>query len=218
MRKLFFHLSAASALAASALAGDVVAVKAGTIHPGGGAPAIEDGVVIAEDGKIVALGAAGQVDVPAGAEVIDYGASAVIAPGFVAADSAFVSTTPSAHADPRFWRSIVRPHRASSARRKHHHDVPAARADARSPARAPSKAGGERAGDVACGSCARARGARDQPRGAIHAGLLGTAAPRLDVSLGAEASQLPKTTTGAIRLEELSRSQAGTTFTPSTGP
>lgn len=73
-------------------AGDTVVVRAGTIHPGGGSAAIEDGAVAIVDGKIVAIGQAGTVALPAGAKVIDYGESAVIIPGLVAADSGYTPT------------------------------------------------------------------------------------------------------------------------------
>ena len=218
MRKLFFHLSAASALAASALAGDVVAVKAGTIHPGGGAPAIEDGVVIAEDGKIVALGAAGQIDVPAGAEVIDYGAGAVIAPGFVAADSAFVSTTPGPRtADPSLlaidqfdpYSSFVSALQAGITTMY----LPPARGRLIAGQGAVVKAGGERAGDASSRILRESAGLH----GAISREARSTPGyweppvpATVDVGLGVEAPQLPKTTMGAIlALEELFAFAAG---------
>lgn len=212
MRKFFFHLSAATALTASALAGDVVAVKAGTIHPGGGAAAIEDGVVIAEDGKIVALGTTAQIAVPAGAEVIDYGSSAVIAPGFVAADSAFVSTTPGPRtADPTLlaidqfdpYTSFVSALQAGITTMY----LPPARGRLIAGQGAVVKAGGERVGDVASrilresaglhGSISRE--ARSTP------GYWEPPVPAtVDVGLGVEAAQLPRTTMGAIvALEEL---------------
>ncbi|MEE2940904.1 MAG: amidohydrolase family protein [Planctomycetota bacterium] len=232
MRKLFFHLSAASALTASALAGDVVAVKAGTIHPGGGAPAIDDGVVVAEDGRIVALGAADQIAVPAGADVIDYGAGAVIAPGFVAADSAFVSTTPGPRtADPSLlaidqfdpYSSFVSALQAGITTMY----LPPARGRLIAGQGAVVKAGGERAGDVASrvlresaglhGSISRE--ARSTP------GYWEPPVPAtVDVGLGVEAPQLPKTTMGAIlALEELFAFAGGdesfaAEYGPLTGP
>jgi imidazolonepropionase-like amidohydrolase len=47
-----------------------VAIVGATVHPVDG-PAIEHGVVVIEDGRIAAVGAAGTVDVPAGATEID---------------------------------------------------------------------------------------------------------------------------------------------------
>lgn len=75
------------ALAApSAPGGGTVAIQAGTIH------LVEDGrilsggaTILVEDGKIVAAG--NDVTVPPGTRVVDYGADAVIVPGFVAVDS-----------------------------------------------------------------------------------------------------------------------------------
>lgn len=88
-------LAASLTLAAAAqAAGDVVAIKAGTIIPGGDAAPISDGVVVTEDGKIVAIGKAGEVVVPPLAETLDYGATAVVIPGLVAADSGYTSSVP----------------------------------------------------------------------------------------------------------------------------
>ena len=78
----------ALALAAGALAGDVVAVRAGLVVTMTGA-SIENGVVLVDDGKIVAVGPHGSVTVPVGARTVDYGASAVLMPGLVAADSRY---------------------------------------------------------------------------------------------------------------------------------
>ena len=86
----------AGALSAPMAAADVLVLKAGTVLPMGSAEAIEDGAVAIEDGVIVAIGPAADMDVPAGAEVIDYGSGATLAPGLVAADSAY---TPSRASD-----------------------------------------------------------------------------------------------------------------------
>ena len=71
------------------LAGDgVVAVQAGTIHLVENGALIEGGgTIVLRDGKIVAVGA--DVEVPAGARVVSYGEDAVIVPGLVAADSSY---------------------------------------------------------------------------------------------------------------------------------
>jgi len=77
---------------------EVVAVRAGTILT------VENGIlssgtILIEDGKISAIGA--DLDLPGGARVVDYGPDAVIAPGLVAADSSFHSARPSERtADP----------------------------------------------------------------------------------------------------------------------
>lgn len=72
--------------ASAAPGGGTVAIQAGTIH------LVEDGrilsggaTILVEDGKIVAAG--NDVTVPHGTRVVDYGPDAVIVPGFVAVDS-----------------------------------------------------------------------------------------------------------------------------------
>lgn len=78
-------LGAASPFGAP-LTDDVVVVQAGLIHTVSG-PAIVDGSMVVDGGKIVALGA--DLEVPAGARVVDYGPDAVIVPGLVCADSSY---------------------------------------------------------------------------------------------------------------------------------
>lgn len=82
--------------------GEVVAVRAGTIHVVADGRTIEGGgTLLLRDGKVAAVGKTGEVELPAGARVVDYGADAVIAPGFVAADSGFGRQVPSERtADP----------------------------------------------------------------------------------------------------------------------
>ena len=78
--------SAAAVSVAAPAQEDLVAVKAGTILAVENDAAVENGgVLLFRNGKIVALGK----DVPAGARVLDYGPDAVIVPGLVAADSTF---------------------------------------------------------------------------------------------------------------------------------
>lgn len=73
---------------------ELVAVKAGTIHAvEGGRVITGGGTVLIRDGKIVGVGE--DEDLPAGVRVVDYGPSAVIMPGLVAVDSAFGSPTAS---------------------------------------------------------------------------------------------------------------------------
>ena len=67
---------------------DLVAVQAGTIHAvDAGRIITGGGTVILKNGKILAVGQA--LEIPAGARIVDYGPDAVIVPGFVAADSSF---------------------------------------------------------------------------------------------------------------------------------
>ena len=74
-----------------ARAGELVALRAGTIYAVADDLVIEGGgVVLVQDGRIVSVGK--DVEIPAGARVVDYGPDAVLAPGLVAADSTFGST------------------------------------------------------------------------------------------------------------------------------
>ncbi|MEM1452611.1 MAG: amidohydrolase family protein [Planctomycetota bacterium] len=77
----------------AAAAGDAIVVRAGTIHLVEGDPITGGGAVVVEDGKIVAVGPASSIEAPGGARTIDYGPDAVIVPGLVAADSTYASGT-----------------------------------------------------------------------------------------------------------------------------
>ncbi|MEZ5065827.1 MAG: amidohydrolase family protein [bacterium] len=57
-------------LAATPGGAATTAVTGGTVHPIS-APAIEGGTVVFTDGALVAVGAAGEVEIPAGAEIVD---------------------------------------------------------------------------------------------------------------------------------------------------
>ena len=70
-------LAASPALAAPTM------FKGATIHPVSGPP-IENGVMVIEDGKIVAVGT--DVSVPSGADVVDVSGKHLY-PGFVSASS-----------------------------------------------------------------------------------------------------------------------------------
>lgn len=192
--------------------GDVVAVRAGTIHPGAGQPAIENGVVVTENGKIVAVGRAADIAIPAGATTIDYGAGAVVIPGLVAVDSGYTPSSPGPRtADPSLlaidkfdpYSNLV------SALESGITTVYLAPARGRLIAGqgAVVKSGGSELGDPAGrvllesaglhGSISRE--ARSTP------GYWEPPVPAtVDVGLGVEAPQLPRTTMGAIlALEEL---------------
>jgi imidazolonepropionase-like amidohydrolase len=62
-----------------------VAIRAGTIHLVEGDRVVQNGTILVEDGRIVAVGT--DLVLPPSARIVDYGPSAVIVPGFVAADS-----------------------------------------------------------------------------------------------------------------------------------
>lgn len=222
MRKLFTSLAAFAlagvAAESTALAigsgayGDVVAVRAGTIYPGAGQPAIENGVVVTEDGKIVAVGRAADIAIPASATTIDYGSGAVVIPGLVAVDSGYTPSGPGPRtADPSLlaidkfdpYSNLV------SALRSGITTVYLAPARGRLIAGqgAVVKSGGSELGDPAGrvllesaglhGSISRE--ARSTP------GYWEPPVPAtVDVGLGVEAPQLPRTTMGAmLALEEL---------------
>lgn len=69
-----------------AVPSDVVAIKAGTIHIVEDGRVIEGGgTILIQDGKILGVGK--DYEVPAGVRVVDYGPGAVIIPGLVAVES-----------------------------------------------------------------------------------------------------------------------------------
>lgn len=76
--KLFCLMLPLLLLASPALAQDLV-VRAGTIHTMAGGP-IENGVIVIRDGKIAAVGPAGEVDEPQGLRVLE---AAVVTPGLI---------------------------------------------------------------------------------------------------------------------------------------
>jgi imidazolonepropionase-like amidohydrolase len=81
-----------------------VALKAARLIDGTGAPAINNAVIIVTDNKIVAVGDARQVRVPAGAKVIDLG-DATLLPGFIDAHTHLVGRV---LGDPEGDMSVVR--------------------------------------------------------------------------------------------------------------
>ncbi len=81
---------AAMAPAAASPPGEQVALQAGRIYLVEAGQVIENGTVLVKDGRIVAVGA--EVQVPRGVRVVDYGPDAVLTPGLVAADSTYGST------------------------------------------------------------------------------------------------------------------------------
>ena len=82
LRRRLGGLAACAALAAP-LAGQDLAVRAGTIHTMAG-EAIRDGVVVVADGKIAAVGPASEVAIPDGISVLE---AAVVTPGLIDAHS-----------------------------------------------------------------------------------------------------------------------------------
>jgi imidazolonepropionase-like amidohydrolase len=200
-------------LAAGALAGDVVAVRAGLVVTMTGA-SIENGVVLVDDGKIVAVGAHGSVVVPVGARTVDYGASAVLLPGFVAADSRYGAGFASGRtADP----GVLAVDNFDPYTTFHGAVTNGVTTLYMAPAR-----GRLVAGQGAVVKSAGAPEARVLKRDGILHGSISDEArqtpgywePRVpatvDVGLGVEAPQLPRTTMGAIlALDELLRFATG---------
>jgi imidazolonepropionase-like amidohydrolase len=92
--------SASTTSSPSTLGRDVVAVRAGTIYTLEDDQAIEGGgTIVVEDGRIVAVGK--DVAIPPSARTVDYGPDAVIVPGLVSADSSYGAPRPSERtADP----------------------------------------------------------------------------------------------------------------------
>jgi imidazolonepropionase-like amidohydrolase len=79
----FLATLVACLLAAGSLASQDLAVRAGTLHTQAG-PQIPDGVVVVQGGKIVAVGPAAEVPIPAGLRVVE---AAVVTPGLIDAHS-----------------------------------------------------------------------------------------------------------------------------------
>ena len=69
-----------------------VALRAARVIDGTGAAAIQNGVVVITDDKIVAVGKQGAVTIPAGAKVIDLGNSTLL-PGFIDAHTHIIGRT-----------------------------------------------------------------------------------------------------------------------------
>src|SRR5258705_10972141 len=83
LRRLFAALLLPLSLAAQQPpAKGTVVLKAARLIDGTGAPAVQNGVVVVTDDKIIAAGTEGSVAVPAGARVIDLG-DATLLPGFI---------------------------------------------------------------------------------------------------------------------------------------
>jgi imidazolonepropionase-like amidohydrolase len=69
-----------------------VVLKAARVIDGTGAAPIQNGVVVVTDDRIVAVGAAGSVTVPAGARTVDLG-NATLLPGFIDAHTHIIGRT-----------------------------------------------------------------------------------------------------------------------------
>jgi len=76
--------------------GDATVLTGGLLIDGTGAPPVEDGVVVMRGGRIVGAGAAGTVEVPAGATMIDV-AGKTIMPGMIEGNSHIIFDGQSNH-------------------------------------------------------------------------------------------------------------------------
>ena len=82
----------------------IIALKAARLVDGTGAPAVNNAVIIVTDNKITAVGAAGSINVPADAKVIDLG-DVTLLPGFIDAHTHLVGRV---LGDPEGDMSLVR--------------------------------------------------------------------------------------------------------------
>src|SRR6185436_3769533 len=69
-----------------------VVLRAARVIDGTGAAAIQNGVVVVTDDRIVAVGAQGRVTIPAGARIVDLG-DATLLPGFIDAHTHIIGRT-----------------------------------------------------------------------------------------------------------------------------
>lgn len=82
-----------------------IAIQAGTIHLVENGTVIEGGgTILVSGGKIRAVGK--DVEIPSGAEIVDYGPDAVVVPGLVSADSNYGFPRPSGHSADPFIRAV----------------------------------------------------------------------------------------------------------------
>ncbi len=196
--------------------GGPVAIQAGTIHTVDRGGVFTGGAtILVEDGKIVAIGK--DVDIPAGARVVDYGPGASIVPGLVAADSPYVPNQSAERTAAPTLRAVDHFDPYSTYYSALTGGVTTAYL---APARNRLVAGQ--------GAVVKMAGAADgdrvlNERAAIH-GSIGREARNtpgywvpplpatVDVGLGIAQRQLPRTTMGAVvALEELFALQAGDT-------
>ena len=80
------------AMAQQAPATGTVVLRAARLIDGTGGPVVRNGVVVVTDDRIVAVGAAGRVTIPAGARTIDLG-DATLLPGFIDAHTHIIGRT-----------------------------------------------------------------------------------------------------------------------------
>jgi imidazolonepropionase-like amidohydrolase len=87
-----FVVASHAAYAQEAKGSGTVVLRAARVIDGTGADAIQNGVVVVTDDKIVAVGRQGSVTIPAGARTIDLG-NATLMPGFIDAHTHIIGRT-----------------------------------------------------------------------------------------------------------------------------
>lgn len=203
--------------------GDLVAIRAGTIHAIEAGVVVEDGTMLVRDGKIEALGA--DVAVPLGARVVDYGPDAVITPGFVAANSNIgVGAGSERTADPQvqaidnvdFFSTAYLSDVAAGVTTAY---VPPARGRLIAGQGAVVKLHGSDAASRTLSSSASIHGAISTEARSTRGYWEPPVPATVDVGLGVEQAQLPRSTMGAIlALREVLDAARGNSDTDEYGP
>lgn len=182
--------------------GDLVAIRAGTIHVVEAGGVVENGTMLVRDGKIEAVGS--DVAVPLGARVVNYGPDAVIAPGFVAANSNIgVGAASQRTADPQvqaidnvdFFSSAYLSDVAAGVTTAY---VPPARGRLIAGQGAVVKLHGDDAAARTLSSSATIHGAISTEARSTPGYWEPPVPATVDVGLGVEQAQLPRSTMGAI--------------------
>jgi len=187
--------------------GGLVAVQAGTLHLVDGGAVLEDGTILIRDGKIEAIGT--EVEIPSGARVVDYGPDAVIVPGLVAADSSYGSSRAAERTASPSLRALDNFDPYSELRRELRAGVTSVYL---APARgrliagqgAVVKTGGEPEDDRVVSDSAVIHGSISAEARSTPGYWKPPVPATVDVGLGVEQPQLPRTTMGAeVALREL---------------
>jgi imidazolonepropionase-like amidohydrolase len=196
--------------------GGPVAIQAGTIHTVDNGTVFTGGAtILIEDGKIVAIGK--DVDIPAGARVVDYGSGASIVPGLVAADSSYVPNQSAARTAAPTLRAVDHFDPYSTYYAALTGGVTTAYL---APARnrlvagqgAVVKMAGEANGDRVLNDSAAIHGSIGREARNTPGYWVPPLPATVDVGLGVALRQLPRTTMGAVvALRELLALQAGDT-------
>jgi imidazolonepropionase-like amidohydrolase len=197
----------AIASAAEAQKGRAVAVRAGTVHTVGSEGTLSNGTILIRGAKIVEVGEG--IEIPGDATIVDYGPDAVIVPGFVAAMSYYANGSPSKRtADPDV-RAVegFDPYRkyydALSAGVTSAYVSPSDRRLIAGQGALVKLAGGEHEKRIVNGSAA-IHGAVDRSARSAPGYWEPPVPVTVDVGIGSQLRQLPKTTMGAIvALDEL---------------